>query len=75
MYGLFYECKFLTIEETKKQKKQHLYNYFIANLESSYVTCWGKITVRSNLYCRPFSGPWRSNKTKSLNVSKHLVLY
>jgi hypothetical protein len=21
MYGLFYECKFLTIEETKKQKK------------------------------------------------------
>ena len=28
MYGLLYECKFLTIEETNKKKKKIMYTHF-----------------------------------------------
>jgi len=28
MYGIFYECKFLTIEETNKKKKNKSYRFW-----------------------------------------------
>jgi hypothetical protein len=48
MYGLLYECKFLTIEETNKKKKKEAYSQKLQTLLNSNCTLifigWALIT-------------------------------